>query len=69
MSRSNEDDKTRWDSVMENFDLLFARLNDIGVIQQDLRTQLEANNQRVDNFAADQKLIAEQVKSNGHAVA
>jgi hypothetical protein len=68
MSRSNEDDKTCWDSVMENFDLLFVRLNDIGVIQQDLRTQLEANSQRVDNFTTDQKLIAEQVKSNGHAV-
>jgi hypothetical protein len=24
VSRSNEDDKTRWDLVMENFDLLFA---------------------------------------------
>jgi len=56
MSCSNEDEKTRWDSVMDNFDMLFARLNDIGIIQQDLKSQLETNNKRVDNFAADQKL-------------
>jgi hypothetical protein len=69
MSRSNEDDKTRWDSVMENFDLLYARLNDIGLIQQDLKTQLQDNSRRVEHVASNQNLIAEQVKANGHAVA
>jgi hypothetical protein len=64
MSRSNDDEKTRWDSVMDNFDMLFARLNDIGIIQHSLKTQLEDNNRRVDTFAADQKFIAEQVKTN-----
>jgi hypothetical protein len=53
MSRSNDDEKTRWDSVMDNFDMLFARLNDIGIIQHSLKTQLEDNNRRVDTFAAD----------------
>jgi hypothetical protein len=59
MSRSNEDDKTRWDSVMENFDLLYARLNDIGLIQQDLKTQLQDNSHRVEHVASNQNLIAE----------
>jgi hypothetical protein len=53
MSRSNDDEKTHWDSVMDNFDMLFARLNDIGIIQHSLKTQLEDNNRRVDTFAAD----------------
>jgi hypothetical protein len=69
MSRNNEDDKTQWDLVMDNFDLLFARPNDIGLIQQELRTQLQTNNHRVDNVASEQKFIAEQVKVNGLAVA
>jgi hypothetical protein len=69
MSHSNEDDKTHWDSVMENFDLLFARLNDISLIRQELRTQLQADNHRVENVASDQKFIAKQVKDNGLAVA
>ena len=69
MPRSNEDEKTRWDSVMDNFDMLFARLIDIDIIQQGMRTQLQDNIRRVDNVASDQKFIAEQVKANGHAVA
>jgi hypothetical protein len=52
ISYNNDDEKTHWDSVMDNFDMLFARLNDIGIIQHSLKTQLEDNNRRVDNFAA-----------------
>jgi len=38
---------------MENFDLLFAHVNDIGSIQQELKTELTANRE-------EQKLIFEQ---------
>lgn len=69
MFRSNEEEKTRWDSVMDNFELLYARLNDIGLIQQDLKNQLQDNMRRVDNVVSDQKLITKQVKANGQAVA
>jgi hypothetical protein len=31
MSSSVDDEKTRWGQVMENFDLLYARLNDMGI--------------------------------------
>ena len=41
MSKSVEEEKTRWDQVMENFDLLFSRINDIGVVQQQLKTQMD----------------------------
>lgn len=30
MSRSQDDEKSRWYQVMENFDLLFTKMNDIG---------------------------------------
>jgi len=54
---------------MDNFDMLFTRMNDNDIIQQDLKTQLEANNRKVDTFVAYQKYIAEQVQANGQAVA
>jgi len=68
MSRSQEDDKTKWDQVMDNFDLLFTRMNDIGIIQQDLKNQLTANNLMIDNCTKEQQFIAQQVKANGQAV-
>ena len=37
MAKSNGDDKFKWDQVMEDSDLVFSRVNDIGVIQQELK--------------------------------
>jgi hypothetical protein len=38
MSKSAEEEKTRWDQVMENFDLLFSQVNKIGVVQQQMKS-------------------------------
>lgn len=61
--------RRHWDQVQENFDLVFARMNDLGAIQQDLKKQMEANNQKVDKCAREQQFIAQQVRANGQAVA
>jgi hypothetical protein len=34
MSKSADEEKTFMDQVMEHFDLLFTRVNDIGELQQ-----------------------------------
>jgi hypothetical protein len=47
---------------MEHFDLLFAQVNDIGVIQQELKKELTETKQ-------DQKIVSQQVQANGQAVA
>jgi len=40
MSKNTDEEKTKWDQVMENFDLLYARINDMGITQQELKTQI-----------------------------
>ena len=40
MSKTSEEGNTRWDQIMGNFDLLFAQINDLGLIQQELKTQV-----------------------------
>jgi len=35
MSKTSEEGNTRWDQIMGNFDLLFAQINDLGLITQD----------------------------------
>ena len=69
MSKSTDDEKSRWDQMLESVDLLFHRMNDIGVIQQELKTQMQENNKKVDKCAAEQQFIAQQVRANGQAVA
>ena len=54
---------------MEHFDLLFTRVNDIGEVQQQMKTQMDIRGQAMDNYTAEQHLIAQQVKANGAAVA
>jgi len=44
-------------------------MDDIGVIQQELKTQMQENNKKVDKCSAEQQFIAQQVRANGQAVA
>jgi hypothetical protein len=62
MSKNSDDEKTKWDQVMENFDLLYSRMNDIGQIQQELKKEFQEHK-------TEQKLISQQVLANGQAVA
>lgn len=47
---------------MENFDLLFQSMNDIGLIQQEMKRDLTTAKE-------EQKKIVQQVQANGQAVA
>jgi hypothetical protein len=37
MSKRSDDDKSHWDQMLESVDLLFDRMNDINLAQQDLK--------------------------------
>jgi hypothetical protein len=64
-----DEEKTRWGQVMENFNLLYARINDMGIIQQEVKQQLAAPTLKVEQCIADQHFIAQKVKANGQAIA
>jgi hypothetical protein len=59
MSKSADDERSKWDQVMDNFDLLFTRMIDMGIVQQELKTQIELNNSKVDKCSSDQQFIAQ----------
>ena len=69
MARSADDEKQFMDQVMEHFDLLFIRVNDIGEVQQQMKAQMDIRGEAMDNYSAEQHMIAQQVKANGAAVA
>ena len=69
MARSADDEKQFMDQVMEQFDLLFTRVNDIGELQQQMKVQMDIRGAAMDNYSAEQHMIAQQVKANGAAVA
>lgn len=54
---------------MENFDLLFSQVNEIGMVQQPMKPQMDIRGAAVDQYTAEQHMIAQQVKANGAAVA
>lgn len=57
------------DQVMEQFDLLFRRVNDIGKVQQQMKTQMDIKGAAMDHYTTEQHMIAQQVKANGAAAA
>jgi len=47
------------DQVMEQFDLLFTRVNDIGETQQQMKQQMDIRGAEMDEYTAEQHLIAQ----------
>ena len=41
MSTNTDEEKSRWEQVMENFDLVFKQMNDISLIQQQLKQSVD----------------------------
>jgi hypothetical protein len=62
MSSKTDEEKGRWDQVMEGFDLLFARVNDIGLIQQEMKKDFQDQREA-------QRVMSQQVQASGQAVA
>ena len=44
MTKSADDDQSKWDQVMDHFDLSFNHMTDMGIVQQEMKTQIELNN-------------------------
>jgi hypothetical protein len=40
MSKTSDEEKGHWEQVMESFDLLFAQVNDMSLIQQQIKKDL-----------------------------
>lgn len=54
---------------MENMDLIFAQIGDLGKTQSKLETQFEMSTKVMEQFMEDQKLMAKQLYITGQAVA
>ena len=65
MSKQSDDDKSKWDQMMESVDLLFDRISDINNSQPELKQQVMETTQKVDRFSTKQDFISQQVKANG----
>ncbi|KAJ1265605.1 hypothetical protein BS78_08G089100 [Paspalum vaginatum] len=68
MAENTAQDNVHWEQLMENFDLLFSRVNDIGISQQS-KAQIEFHANKVDKNYQEQQLLAQQVTATGKTVA
>lgn len=69
MSRSADEEKPKWDQVMENFDLLFTQIQNMGITQTEMKNQIAANNAKVDQVEKNQAFMTKQIQANGQVVA
>lgn len=53
MSKSADEEKTFMTEVMDQFDLLFTRVNDIGEMQQQMKVQMDIRAAAMDNYSAE----------------
>jgi uncharacterized protein YoxC len=69
MAEEADKENTKLDQILESLDLLFERVQDVGVQQQQMKQQLEMTTSTVNQHAAEQQLMAKQLAETGRAVA
>jgi len=62
-------DKERWESIHENFDLLFAKVEDVDRMQHKLEAKVDISASVLDQMIKDQQTLAKQIETTGQAVA
>jgi hypothetical protein len=62
-------DKEHWDSINENFDLLFAKVEDVDWMQHKLEAKVDISATVLDQMIKDQQTLAKQIETIGQAVA
>jgi len=69
MSRKSDEEQNFMERVMDQFDLLVTRVNEIGATQTQMKQQMDIRAAAMDEYTSEQHLIAQQVRANGAAVA
>jgi uncharacterized phage infection (PIP) family protein YhgE len=69
MAEEADKENTKLDQILESLDLLFERVQDVGVQQQQMKQQLEMTTSTVNQHAAEQQLMAKQLAETDRAVA
>lgn len=57
------------DKLMESVDLLFSKMEDLTITQQQMQVKLDINSKAVDLSMREQQLMAQQLEAIGQAVA
>lgn len=69
MADATKKDDERWETVMENLDLLFARVGEVDKNQQQVEATIDMSTKVIEQMLRDQQLMAKQIEATGQAVA
>jgi hypothetical protein len=69
MTEEAEKENTKLDQIMESLDLLFERVTDVGIQQQNMKIQIEKTTQTVAQQTTEQQRMAQQNAETGRAMA
>ncbi|CAO2185689.1 unnamed protein product [Urochloa humidicola] len=68
MDKLLQKDDGRWDSIMGNMDILFAKVKEIDTGQQRLNTKYNLTTQILEKLLQDQQILHKQIEATGDAV-
>jgi hypothetical protein len=69
MQEQEEEDRTRWEQVTNNLDLLFEKVNRISTHQQKLETKFDMTTTVLEQVLKVQQLLSQQIEVTGQVVA
>jgi hypothetical protein len=69
MAGTSQQSDARWDRIADSLDLLFDKIDQINVTQQQMQANLDLNTKAIDQVMKDQDIMAKQIEETGRTVA
>jgi len=69
MTRSREEENSRWEKLERSLDALFTRIDGLSNTQNQMKTQMDLRDQAMDSYTEEQHKIARTVEANAIAIA
>ena len=66
MTRTSEEESSKWDQLSKNLDVMFSQISEMHDVQKKMKAQMDLT---ADDYSTEQHLIAQQVHANGEAIA
>jgi hypothetical protein len=69
MTRSRDEENTRWEKLEKSLDALFTRMDGLSNAQNQMKAQMDLRDQAMDSYTEEQHKIARTVEANALAIA
>jgi hypothetical protein len=58
MTRRSEEENSKWEQLQKNFDTIFSQMNEMSMVQKQMKAQMDLRDAAMDEYTKEQQTIS-----------